>query len=94
MALGVTDKMDKLQVVILVLAFVACMFFTGKVIYHAAYVINNVIGKHSSFFGPFILFMPSQFNKIGNKHRVSLFPSLLGVAASWLIFFLYGVLDV
>lgn len=57
-------------------------------------MLNNTTGKYASFLTFLILFMPSQFNEEGNKHRNKLSPSIIGVAISWgVIFFIKGILN-
>ena len=80
--------MEIIKAIILLLAFISFLYFTGKTLYHGFNMINNVTGKYASFFAPLILFMPSQFNEEGNKHRVKFYSSIIGVAISWAIYFL------
>ncbi|MDH5632102.1 MAG: hypothetical protein OEZ10_03825 [Gammaproteobacteria bacterium] len=79
--------------VAVVVASIGALVFTVKAIYHMYNAVANVTGKYSGFFGAFLLFMPSQFNKEGNNHRTALGPSLLIVMACWLILFLTGAIE-
>ena len=79
---------------ILVLTFAVCVVLTIKMIYHMWYVITNITGKYSSFLVPFILFMPSQFNSLGNKHRLALLPTIFGISVCWLILVYFGVVKI
>ena len=79
-----------IQILFIGVAFVGAMALTAKAIYHMYHVVTNVTGKYASFLGPFLLFMPNQFNETGNKHRVALVPVLLGVLACWLVLFFAG----
>jgi len=85
--------MELAQIAITVLASFACFVLTGKAIYHMWFVVTNVTGKHANFLGLLALFMPNQFNEVGNKHRASLGPTLIGVLACWLVLFLSGPLE-
>ena len=86
--------MEIVQISILVVAFVSSLYFTGKTIYHMFHMINNITGKYANFLAPFVLFMPSQFNEEGNKHRIKFYPSIIGVAVSWgVIFIVKGILN-
>ena len=80
--------MELVKAIILLLAFVSCFYFTAKAIYHMFHMLNNIIGKYANFLAPLVLFMPSQFNEEGNKHRIKFYPSIIGVAISWGIIFL------
>lgn len=85
--------MEMAKIAISVLAFVACFVLIGKAIYHMWFVVTNVTGKYANFLGPLLLFMPNQFNEVGNKHRASLGLTLLGVLVCWLVLFLSGALE-
>ncbi len=85
--------MEIAQIAIVVVTFIACFILTGKAIYHMWFVVTNITGKYANFLGPLLLFMPSQFNDVGNKHRVSLGPTLIGVLVCWLVLFLSGALN-
>jgi hypothetical protein len=74
-----------------VLAFMGAIYFTCKAIFHMYNVVTNVTGKYTSFFGPFSLFMASQFNSKGNQHRAALGPAILGLAICWAVLFALGV---
>jgi len=80
--------MNIAQTIILILAFIGAFGFTAKSIYHMYHIITNITGKHASFLAPFILLMPSQFNKVGNQHRIKLFPAILGVLICWVVLIL------
>ena len=86
-------EIEGINKIIAILAFIGAFIFTIKTIYHMWFVVTNVTGKYASFLGAFLLFMPSQFNEIGNKHRIALGPALLGVMFCWAALFFTGVLD-
>lgn len=71
--------MSTVVIALFLIASVGAFVFTGKAIYHMYYVVTNITGKYGSFFGPFVLLMPSQFTAEGNKHRVALAPAIFGV---------------
>lgn len=71
-------------------AFVGCMYFTCKALFHMYHVVTNVTGRYASLLGPFVLLSSSQFNSKGNQHRVALGPNLLGVALCWAVLFAVG----
>ncbi len=85
--------METVRVVVVISASVGAFFFTGKTIYHFFYMVTNMTGKYASLFGPLALFMPNQFNAVGNRHRVALGPALLGVGVCWGLLFASGVLN-
>ena len=85
--------MELLRIVLVIGAFVGAFIFTVKAIYHMYHVLTNVTGKHSGFFGAFLLLMPSQFNEKGNKHRVALGTTLLVVIACWLVLYFTGAVS-
>lgn len=85
--------MDAIRLVLTFVGLIGGFFFTGKAVYHVFYLVTNVTGKYASFFGPFVLFMPNQFNAEGNRHRVALWPALLGVAVFWGVIFASGAIS-
>ncbi len=85
--------MELVNAAFITLAFLGAFFFTAKSIYHMYYVVTNVKGKHAYLLGAFLLFMPSQFNEKGNRHRNALAQTLVIVIACWVILFFTGVLD-
>jgi hypothetical protein len=74
-------------IVVLIGIFIFAMYATGKVIFHMFKLVTNVTGTYASLFGAFLLFMPSQFNKEGNAHRVILLRWLPWVAISYAVLF-------
>ncbi len=85
--------MEVAQTAIVIITFIACVVLTGKAIYHMWFVVTNITGKYASFLGLLLLLMPSQFNEVGNKHRESLGPTVIGVLICWLILFLSEALN-
>ena len=85
--------MEIVRIAVAIPAFIGAFFFTGKAIYHMFYVVTNITGKNASLLSPFVLLMPSQFNTLGNQHRVALGPSLLGIAVCWVLLFVSGALN-
>jgi len=57
---------------VMLVAFASAMYLTGKFIYHMLHIVRNVTGKYAYFLGALLLFMPSQFNEVGNLHRAKL----------------------
>jgi hypothetical protein len=77
--------MKIIQLILFNISVAGAFMFTAKMLYHMYYVITNITGKYSSFFGPFILLMPNQFNSKGNEHRNALVPVFIGLILCWLI---------
>ena len=75
--------------------FGVVIFFFFKMMWHFWYMNQNLIGKYSGFIGPFVLFMPNQFNNKGNEHREKFIKFLALVLVSFLCFFgLYEFLGI
>ena len=86
--------MSTIVLALLLIAFFGAFVFTGKAIYHMFHVVTNITGKYANFLGPFLLFMPSQFTPEGNKHRVALGSTIIGVIVCWAVILLArGYLD-
>ena len=86
--------MEIAKAIILIITFVTFFYLILKALYHGFNMINNVTGKYASFLGPLVLFMPSQFNEEGNKHRIKLYPHIIGAAVcSGVIFLLMESLN-
>jgi hypothetical protein len=58
--------------------------------WHFWHMTQNIIGKYSGFLGVFCLFMPSQFNLVGNSHREKV---LILIPVSGLVFLLLFLLQ-
>ncbi len=80
--------MEIAKFIIWLLAFIGGFVLTGKAIYHFYHIITNITGKYANFLVPFIFLMPSQFNKVGNEHRVKFIPVIIGLAICWVIILL------
>lgn len=82
--------METLKIIylaLLLVAFPAAFYLTGKAIYNMFRVVTNVNGRYASLLGPILLLMPSMFNEIGNIYRVKLLRQLPWLFASYLVCF-------
>jgi hypothetical protein len=59
-----------IQLIAYSLLFIGALCLTGRLLWHCSHMNQNLIGKYSGFLGLFCLFMPNQFNQVGNHHRV------------------------
>lgn len=80
--------MELLKDITFVVVLIVCSILTVKCIYHIWFVVTNIKGKFARILGPFLLFMPNQFNDVGNKHRALLFRAVIGVIGCWFILLL------
>tara|TARA_R110002167_G_scaffold28380_1_gene95603 strand:- start:46 stop:402 length:357 start_codon:yes stop_codon:yes gene_type:complete len=63
-----------------ILSFIGTIIFLIKLIYHSTIMFRNVKNEKASFLGPFILFFPSVFNEIGQKHWRAFPPTFFACA--------------
>ena len=75
---------------VMTIAFPFAMYFTIRLTFHMYKIVMNVTGKYASFYGPFILAMPKQFNDEGNLHRIKFLKLIPWLALSYVVCF--GVL--
>ena len=82
--------MELVKSISIVVSYIFCFVLIAKAIYHTYYVLTNLIGKHSGKLGFIVLFMPGQFNKIGNQHRVYLIETIIALFICSVILVLLG----
>ena len=79
--------LQSIVALVLLATSIAAMVYSGflilKATHHMFKVVTNRTSRYSYNFGPFVFGMRSQFNAVGNEHRVQLLRLLPKLAFSF-----------